>query len=600
MIERLIMTRAGGIFRVLPLCLLLLTGGLYAQSTGDDNDEAYTETPFWRQALGGAVIGHPVAQTESVVAATDGGNLKSYSSQGLPLWNYYARGRLTPFVGRSREGTSYICRTNGILIAVNRAGRELWQINLGTPIISPVLTGWDGRLFVFTGKKITCMTAAGYTLWSKVLDYKIAIAPVRDAGGGIILALENGEIQRFDPFGGFFSYTADTYPGTASGAVPNAVASLEIDGYGLSILLFYEDRHIELVYTSPGTVGSQVYGESFKGKLDLPAAPIAAAGRKNEAAVLLKDGRVVLLSPSEKKILWTAAGHIRAGELPEKPGQGDLDFFYDERGVYLLTKTGASGFTPDGRRLWITRLKNAAAIPSFGDDGVLYSGGVDWILYAYRLEDRVKAVQRLLYGEASEGTYGAGDPRPSSWADYYYRFSENEMDSRLGEIRTAIKNGDIGANEKEYAAWLMETAGSLVENPRTGNHPPVQARYRAEAARLLAFLGSRETIPFLADLFNRDPEAAVKAAAAGAIGRIGVDPEGLALGAFQSAVAPPSPPGDEAALTAVAAATGALCRFSGPPLSSAGVRILTLLSGPDKPPAVRRQAQREIDRLGRR
>jgi len=576
--------------------LLLLTAGLRAQSAGA-NDAAFTEIPFWRQALGGAVIGHPVAQVESVVTATDGGNLKSYSSQGLPLWNYYARGRLAPFVSRSREGTSYICRTNGILIAVNRSGRELWQINLRAPVISPVLTGWDGRLFVFTGKKITCMTAAGYTLWSKTLERNIALAPVRDAGGGIIVALENGEIRRYDPFGGSFSYTASA-PG-----VPNAVASLEINGYGLSILLLYADRHIELVSTqnsdSKGNSVPRVNSESFRGKLDLPAAPIAAAGRKNEAAVLLKDGRVVLLSPGEKKILWTAAGHIKEGELPEKPGPGDLDFFYDERGVYMLTKTGATGFTPDGRRLWITLLKNAAAIPSFGDDGILYSGGADWILYAYRLEDRVKAVQRVLYGEASEGSYGSGDPRPSSMADYYYRFDEKEMETRLAEIRTAIKNGDTGSNEKEYTAWLMETAGSLVENPRSGNNPPVQARYRAEAARLLAFLGSRETIPFLADLFNRDPDAAVKAAAAGAIGRIGVDPEGIALRAFMNAITPPSPPGDDVALTAVAAATGALCRFSGPPLSGAGVAILTLLSGPDRAPPVRRQAQRELDRLGR-
>jgi outer membrane protein assembly factor BamB len=54
---------------------------------------------------------------------------------------------------------------------------------------------------------------------------------------------------------------------------------------------------------------------------------------------------------------------------------------------------------------------------------------------------------------------------------------------------------------------------------------------------------------------------------------------------------------DEAALTAVAAATGALCRFSGPPLSVAGVRILTVLSGYDNLPSARNQARRELQSL---
>ena len=569
----------------LPLAFLfcfLLAGMLSAQS--GENEDPYTEVPFWRQAMGGAVIGRPSAQVESVVMATDGGNLKSYSWQGKPLWDYFARGRLTPHVSRSREGTSYICRTNGLLIAVNRAGRELWRMDLQSPIVSPVLIGWDSRIFIFTEGKVSCATAAGYTLWSKTLTKKMALAPFRDASGGVIVILNDGELVSIDPFGNAYSYTAE--------AVPAAAAALDIDGWGPTVLLLHQDRSLELVYTALR------YGETFKGKLDLPAAPLAAAGRKNEAAILLRDGRTALVSPGNRELLWTAeTGHIRAGELPVKPEPGDLEIFYDERGIFVLTRNGATGFTRDGRRLWYIRLKNSSAIPTFGDDGVIYSGGTDWILYAYRLEDRVRSVQRVLYGEAPEGDYGTGNPGPSSRADYYFRFEERELESRLGEIRQAIKDGSIGAFEKEYAAWLMETSGILMANPRTGIHPPVHAIHRAEAARLLSFIGSRETIPFLADLFMRDPEAAVKAAAAEAIGRIGVDPDGVALRAFEDTVFPPSPMRDETVLRAVASATGALIRFSGPPLSGAGIRILTYLQMADMPPASRRQAQMEINSL---
>ena len=206
------------------IILLSLCTKLYAQDRSD--------VPLWRQGLGGATIGRPVAQVESVVAITDGGNIRSYTSEGIFLWDYYARGRLTPLISRSREGTTYICRTNGTLIAVNRSGRELWQHNLRAPIVFPVLIGWDGRLFVLTDRRIICMTAAGYVLWSRIFDNRTILNPVRDSAGGVLLVQENGELLRLDPFGNAISYTD-------SQGTPVALASLDSSENGLPILLLY-------------------------------------------------------------------------------------------------------------------------------------------------------------------------------------------------------------------------------------------------------------------------------------------------------------------------------------------------------------------------
>jgi hypothetical protein len=60
-----------------------------------------------------------------------------------------------------------------------------------------------------------------------------------------------------------------------------------------------------------------------------------------------------------------------------------------------------------------------------------------------------------------------------------------------------------------------------------------------------------------------------------------------------------NPVRDEQLFIAVAAATGALCRFSGPPLYDAGFQILDLLNSPGLPFLVRRQAQSELDSLTR-
>jgi len=562
------------------LFLFFLLFSLYAQ-----NDE-YSEAFIWRHALAGFVIGNPVAQVESVVVATDGGSLKSFSSQGKPLWDYYARGRLAPFLSRSREGTSYICRTNGLFIAINRSGRELWHLDLKSPLVSPVLIGWDGRLFIFTDKKITCTTAAGYVLWSKTLEAKIALAPVMDSYGGMILALENSGILRIDAFGNTLSYSVSS--------TPLAAVSLNIERYGLAILLLHENREMEFIIPALGN------DRLIKTRLDISSPPLAATGKDSQAAVLLKDGRVALLTPeyppprvsidripSGMRVVWTQASHTGPSELT---GGEAANLIFDERGVYVLSKGGATGFTDDGRRLWQIRLTGAAAIPAFGDDGVLFSGGIEWVLYAYRLESTVRAKQRLLYGEKSEGDYGTGNPLPSSQAENYFRLYDTELQERFTAIRQAIRYGTVGANEKEYAAYLMEIASDR----------QASLLYRTEAARLLAYIGSRETIPFLANLFSRDSDSSIKAAAATAIGRIGVDPEGLALRAFENATLPPARLLDEEALIAMTSAIGALCRFSGPPLSEAGIRLLTVLSGYDMFPRTRNQAQQEIRSLWNR
>jgi hypothetical protein len=76
-----------------------------------------------------------------------------------------------------------------------------------------------------------------------------------------------------------------------------------------------------------------------------------------------------------------------------------------------------------------------------------------------------------------------------------------------------------------------------------------------------------------------------------------MDPEGKAIQEFTAAVRTGNPLHDEQLFLAIAAATGALCRFSGPPLHDTGSQLLHLLNGSSQPPLVRRQAQSELDSL---
>ena len=542
--------------------------------------EVFNDPPFWRQAMGGAVIGPPASQAESVVAVSDGGNVKAYSRQGTFLWDYYARGRLQPYITLSREGTTYVCRSSnqnsGLLIAINRAGRELWQINLGEPLSAPVMTGWDGRLFIFTAQKIRCHTASGYPLWSLNLEKRIALKPRADDAGGFCLALEDGEFLRVNAFGKVISDKLS--------AVPASVVPVRMSGQRASLLVVNSTGTLELCDTAENSRIALT-------EITLPARPVSAAGWGDRAAFLLASGRICCVSLTDRKVLWTGETHLTTADVS---GAGfDSNLFFDERGIYLMTRNGACAFADDGRRLWLITLRGTASLPVFSDDGLLYSGGADWILYAYKLEERVRVQSRLLYGPAPVGTYGTGIRRPELWSGSPDRYSESHINARFETIQEAVRLGQIGVNETEYASWLMDIAGSsLGIHPQV--KPPVIITQRVQAIRLLSYMGSVETVPFLADLFYREREPAAKTAAAEALGRIGVDPEGIALRTFTFSIFPPSPLRDEQALAAVAAATGAICRFSGPPLSEPGIQLLTALAAGDRPPAVRNRAEREI------
>jgi outer membrane protein assembly factor BamB len=307
---------------------------------------------------------------------------------------------------------------------------------------------------------------------------------------------------------------------------------------------------------------------------------------------------LVLIKAADNRVIRTIESQITNRGTAGNSSETALVF--DERGIYALTRDGASGFAEDGRQLWTVSFQEAAALPAFSDDGVLYAGTKDWILNAYRVEDRVRTRRYFIFGPAPEGSYGTGNPPPSPWANDIFRYDDDVIQDQLRLITRSVKNGRVGGQELEYAAYLMEIIQSTGDVPgkEINTHPLVQLGLRIEALGLLASIGSRETIAFLVKIFNTDKDPIIRAAAAEAIGRIGVDPEGAALRAFTAQLSPQGGVNrDDRVLGAVAAAAGSLCRFSGPPLSETGVRLLTLISGASDVPNAQRTARRELDTL---
>jgi len=556
------------------ICLFFLFIIAYSAFAQSDVREQglVTNDPMWRQALGGAVVSLPSVQAQSAVVALDGGNIRAYSTSGNPMWNYSARGRISPYVSRSREGTSYISRTNGTLIAVNRAGRELWRRDLGSALSAKVIVGWDGRLFAPAEKKIVCYTASGNLLWTRTFDASFFTAPKLDNDGGIIFALENNEVCRVDHFGNVIKWRISN--------TPSVILSIEQQ----KILVIYTDGSVEILGTTEDWFISANIDVQTILLPKLPSAPLAAAGKGNNFAAVMNDGRITFISADEKKILWTGDTHIK--EMINSRNRPDLEveMFYDERGIYVLSRNGASCFTPDGKRLWFTFLQNAASAPAFGNDGMLYSGGIDWILYAYKIEDRILHEENSIYGPKPQGSYNMGRPRAPD--AFIIPLNPQERRAKLDHISKAISQGKVGENESDWSSFLLTMSAGKEH-----------IKLRLDAINLLGKIGSQETIPWLVNIFKTDTEPTIRAAAITAIGNIGVDPQGMALQTFLHLLIYDLTTKDDHILTAIASATGALCRFSGPPLSEMGIKVLNLLSASHQPQIARRQASRELASL---
>jgi len=538
---------------------------------------------FWRQAVGGAVMGQPAVHGQSVTMVLDGGNLRAHSISGRPLWNFSARGRLSPFLTRSRDGVSYIGRTNGTLIAVNGSGREIWRANLGGELSAAPVLGRDGRVFAPTARRVACFTASGTLLWRRDFDSGIVAGPWPDQSGGALLALESGCAVRIDPFGNVTRWGMPSAPSIMVSVMRPDSGSLA--GESPAIIALRQCGEVSLL--DPSRPCAEPAGIAR-----LSAAPVAAVGRGDRAAVLLPCGQTLMLS-SGGEVLWSGSSHFRAGPA------GGVSLVYDVRGVYVLSQDGATGFSESGEILWLAGLRNVSGIPALCASGALLAGGQNWIFYSWRLEGAASVDMEAQGRRAEEAYVVVGYVSPSAFAGSPLRLSENMVRRELDAIQRAIAQGNVGENEPEWISFLKETAQGGMWPP--GSPPNAQPRAsvasRVRALQLLSRIGSGSNVPWLAHFFGREPNPAVRAAAALAIGGIGFDPGGRALGEFAAAATPGNPGRDEQVLLSVAAATGALCRVYGPAAYEQGVRVLVMLSGANQPLSVQRQARLELESL---
>ncbi|MDR1870239.1 MAG: hypothetical protein LBQ82_09690 [Treponema sp.] len=563
---------------------------LFAQQRADPLLARISAAAMWETNIGDTIRGMPHLQAGSVVLAGYNGSVKSFYMSGTPLWNFDAKGRAVQYIARSYEGATYVCSAAGVFMAVNRVGRELWRLNLGKPISYSPVVGWDGRVFIPLDSTITCRTASGNPLWTLDLESQITFPPVLDKTGSAAAVLRNMDFVKIDQFG--------TVEKLKLEKLPLMIISIDEESRQ-SYVLFYQSGEMEkIVFDESKEQGAKLSKSKMK---SLPATPSAAVNRGAEFAVILRDGRALLLD-SEGNAKWTINTH----ETVEEKGSGNLAIdqaaiIYDERGVYAVTVRGVSAFTAEGRRRFVHRLQvECSGVPALSDEGLLYACGKDNVLRVYKIDVKPRTIpQTRFYGPEPEGSYGMGNPPPSPWIGDRSRYDDTNQDMVFDEMEKVIKSGQVGINEPIYAAYMMEMIGFFLNTPHYSPvRPAVKPPQRIRLIYLLAQIGSRETVPFFWNIFDKDPEPAVRRACADAIGIIGVDPTGRSFQSYNFLLAPNNPNMDPQLVLAAASSIARLCRFSGPPLAPEGIRVMRYFSNlPSIPNNIRAQIRNEIDAL---
>ncbi len=472
----------------------------------------------WRFATGGQIRSRPaVAADGTVYAIAEDSYLYALSSDGQLNWKCDLGWLPGDCLAVGEDGTIYAGLTNRDLVAVNPRGAAVWRVHLDGLAVGDPLVGADGTLYIGVAPgTLLAMSHLGRELWTVTLPGSLVAAPVMDGTGTIYLAASDRRLYALTPWGEFkWSLPLPAQP------TPPAIAA---DG---TVVV--------------GTAAGDVFAVSSKGDIawhraiGAPAAGVSVGPDQIVAAT--STGLLVGLSVKGREI-WRADTRSRLDSAPLLSGAGVVAFSRDGNLIELQPPRGAP------RRFTV----GASGGAGMARDGSLYLGGRDWVLYAFPGDSggsvAVGPVPAAPWpqpghdarhsGRTSAAPRGGIDALLNANPDYLYLYALEGSGSRdlvemfLSEARSRIARGSLGKSTWYVVKLLEKVVGTGVitpayENLRVVNDFP---DLRAEAASMLAQVGSEGSRWSLLRVARAEPDAYALSEEVRALGALASDPDG--------------------------------------------------------------------------
>jgi len=455
---------------------------------------------LWRFVAGGQIRNAPALSHNSIIyLPADDRSLYAVYPNGELKWSYKGGYKFagSPVIGY--DGTVYIATVKGALLALAPNGRVRWSFRAPAAITGTPAIGSDGTIYLpVSGGLLYALTYSGKEKWHYQYSAEICSSPSIGPDGSIYLGAENRRLLAMDRQG--HKKWEVTLPGAPGTAAIGADGTIYVNGYGIHALS--PAGLLLWSYSIPEKTADPIIGEHG----------IITAGAQN--------GRLYLIDPEGKKIR-----HIQLGAPVNKPAAAARDGT-----IYAVAANTLYAINPSGDIQWTFTTKREAAAPALAEDGTLYLGSADWILYAIGGAHGGMAESSWpihLHDPAHTGRFnGLGNlENPAFWIirARAYSGSEELKLKALKEIEQYLKGEDfkaLYASSLESILEYLVLESVVIRNYYYGklihNFPLV----RLKSCSLLAELGTERTRNILLEVLKHEPDSHVKGAAALGLGRI--------------------------------------------------------------------------------
>lgn len=502
------------------LCVFLILFGVSTSLWAFDTE------PLWRRALGGEITTYPAQGPQgSIYVVADDRALHSLDPlTGETEWIYRPGGRLRDGVVASPDGTIYIHSERQELFAVNPGGVGRWVIKMNAELALGPVTSPDGRLFLLLQDgRLLCVSRHGKILWKRNDVVDVSTDPVVDASGHIWIPFSDGQILGITPWGD--ELTALRGPQRIS------VMSLDASGYLwaggelgdvflFNLFLLAEDKKAQEEL-------EPVWKKKF---VSSPVLAILSSSQES-MEVFHADGTALKVGGDAREI---SRRHLLfSGKSPSLSADGSVFFLSSDGSLQVLDHQGNR-----------TELRGRESLsdPLLSDEGILISGGTDWILYAWNAETAMSGWSQ--YRGDSRRT-GALNTRPASLSreearkDTGFLFRERkavspEISDRLALVNEleSFKSESEMYHKLPWADLLLEDLAFIGTLRQLDAGQSASFSHSTIRERSYALIGKSEDFRRREILFlSLELEEDSRALAAGfrALAKIGMDWDGKSL-----------------------------------------------------------------------
>ena len=390
-------------------------------------------------------------------------------SAGSKIWIRNLGKKPAPFLSISPDDIIHICFTDGTLAALNKKGREIWRTDIGgIPYVKPAYKS-DGTMFISAGSTLYGLSHRGNVKWMVTFLY-----PVRQLETGadetIYVLLGDGTFQVYSPLGRML-----WKKGPETGIV-----SYVSGGAGSLFCLTASGDCLE--FDRAGSLIDQKKLAAGKGAVQF-------LKRKNGFAVI--SSAKLMAFNGAMELEWDHA--FAGGGL----GYGVFD---DKDRFYGLNADGSLFTTAkEEKEFQIYSMEPGTPAPVLSQNGRLYVGGKDWIVYAFSANPAVAGEEPRNPGTGMD----EGPPLPetggSSALSSYFAVlagSSNIEDNfrALDELKRLTNSRNYMEQEPVMVPVLEKLSTAGLMNP-PGNTPAGKALsyvIRERTAEILGIISTPE------------------------------------------------------------------------------------------------------------